>query len=300
MTMQEIKQELETKATQYNAAALAEQYAKMSKLDKEMQDLVSDYAKKSKEAYLDEKAKSKTPLTDSIIAPQYKVLKIKDTTDNDSGIITRSVDETNKTIQLNDLSAKFNSSFRFKNWKAYIEQLNLRLCLYTANKLELPTSDRKEIEEKFRMVNGGRDIDLGATPTSNTQLLKQLRTVCNGIMGESDIEGKITSHDVEYLKMVYTTKGRELRNIRTLNSAKLADAIINIMNRVMTDASYSITYQKSTDNAAGNTVTEAKQESKATAKETPKAAEKATAKETPNGKRGGGKEKATAKETTAA
>ena len=149
------------------------------------------------------------------------------------------------------------------------------------------------------MTNGGKSIDLEGTPTSNTQLLKQLRTVINGIMGEEDITGKVTSHDVEYLKMVYTSKGRELRSVKTLNSAKLADAILNIMNRVMTGSAYSVDYQKSKDGTTGSTVTEVKQEA-------PKAAEKEAAKEAPkaeakksSGKRGS-KAKAAAKETTAA
>lgn len=289
MTMQEIKTELDSKAVDFNSAALADDFAKMAKITKDMEPLITSYAKKSKEAYLD----SKATLADAIKAPTYKVLKIKDNTDSESGLTVRSVEFADKTIQLNDLCVKFPDSFRFKNWKAYVEQLNLRLCLLTATKLELPKQQIAEIEEKFRMTNGGKSIDLEGTPTSNTQLLKQLRTVVNGIMGEEDITGKVTSHDVEYLKMVYTSKGKALRSVKTMNSAKLADAILNIMNRVMTGTSYSVEYQKSKDGTTGSTVTEVKQE-------TPKAAAKEAVKEgkPASGKgKGKGKAKETAKET---
>lgn len=293
--MQEIKTALESKALDFNAAALADDYAKMAKINKDMEPLITAYAKKSKEAFLE----SKTSLADAIKAPTYRILKVKDTTDSESGLTTRSIDFADKTIQLNDLCVKFPESFRFKNWKAYIEQLNLQLCLLTATKLELSKREISEIEEKFRMVNGGKAIDLEGTPTSNTQLLKQLRTVINGIMGEEDITSKVTSHDVEYLKMVYTSKGRALRSVKTMNSAKLADAILNIMNRVMTGASYSVEYQKSKDSTASATVTEVKQETvKAAAKETAKETPKTEAKKS-SGK-GGGKAKTAAKETTAA
>lgn len=295
MTMQEIKTALESKALDFNAAALADDYAKQAKINKDMEPLITAYAKKSKEAFLE----SKSTLADAIKAPTYRILKVKDTTDSESGLTTRSIDFADKTIQLNDLCVKFPESFRFKNWKAYIEQLNLQLCLLTATKLELSKREISEIEEKFRMVNGGKAIDLEGTPTSNTQLLKQLRTVINGIMGEEDITSKVTSHDVEYLKMVYTSKGRALRSVKTMNSAKLADAILNIMNRVMTGASYSVEYQKSKDSTASATVTEVKQETvKAAAKETAKETPKTEAKKS-SGK-GGGKAKTAAKETTAA
>ena len=265
--MQEIKTALESKALDFNAAALADDYAKQAKINKDMEPLITAYAKKSKESYLD----SKATLADAIKAPTYRVLKIKDTTDSESGLTTRSIDFADKTIQLNDLCVKFPESFRFKNWKAYIEQLNLRLCLLTATKLELPKGEISEIEEKFRMVNGGKAIDLEGTPTSNTQLLKQLRTVINGIMGEEDITSKVTSHDVEYLKMVYTSKGRALRSVKTMNSAKLADAILNIMNRVMTGTTYSVEYQKAKDSTASGTVEDkSKEVANATSKETAK------------------------------
>ena len=291
MTMQEIKTALESKALDFNAAALADDYAKQAKINKDMEPLITAYAKKSKEAFLE----SKTSLADAIKAPTYRILKIKDTTDSESGLTTRSIDFADKTIQLNDLCVKFPDSFRFKNWKAYVEQLNLRLCLLTATKLELPKQQIAEIEEKFRMTNGGKSIDLEGTPTSNTQLLKQLRTVINGIMGEEDITSKVTSHDVEYLKMVYTSKGRALRSVKTMNSAKLADAILNIMNRVMTGATYSVDYQKSKDSTASGTVEDkSKEVANATSKEIAKESKPASGK----GK-GKGKAKETAKETKA-
>ena len=104
-----------------------------------------------------------------------------------------------------------------------------------------------------------------------------------------DITGKVTSHDVEYLKMVYTSKGRALRSVKTMNSAKLADAILNIMNRVMTGTTYSVEYQKSKDGTASGTVEE---KSKETANATTKEAKKET--KPASGK---AKDKSKAKET---
>ena len=79
--------------------------------------------------------------------------------------------------------------------------------------------------------------------------------------------------------MVYTSKGRALRSVKTMNSAKLADAILNIMNRVMTGTTYSVEYQKSKDSTASGTVEEKpKETANATAKETAKESKPASSK----------------------
>ena len=255
MTMPEIKIELETLSGKYNSDLVAEKYDKLPAITKRMDELVSEYGKQAKAAFLASIDGKENPLTLAIMNPEYKVAVYKDKTDKESGAVTRDVGEKVKLITFNDLNTKFASNFRFKNWKAYVDQLNLRMCLWTANELGLSATDRKKIESEFAMKNGGADIDLQGTPTSNTQILKQLRTVCHGIYGEADIQAKIVSHDVSYLQMCYTKMGRELRHVSTLNSSKLSGCILQVMNRVLTNSTYEVDYKKHKDGEKSNAKT---------------------------------------------
>lgn len=268
-TMASIKAELDKQRIQYNSiSALGEEkadFVKLNAINKEMEKNIDEYATLAKAAFLDALTSSKSPVTDAIKAPTYTVLHIKDTVDKDTKVVVRTIEDKTRTITFRDLNSKFESGFRNTNWKAYVEQLNLRLCLLTADKLGLPAAEKKEIEKRFRMSNGGRDIDLGATPTSNTQLLKQLITVCTSIDGEVEeatIKSMIRSHDVEFLVMAYTRMGRELRHISTLNSNKLADAILVIMNRAMLNENYGLDYQRTKEEAGHDTAKNAKSNSK--------------------------------------
>lgn len=272
MTMPEIKIELETLSGKYNSALVAEKYEKLPEITKRMDELVSEYAKQAKAAFLANLEGKENPLTLAITNPEYKVVVYKDKADKDTGAITREIGDKVKLITFNDLHTKFADAFRFKNWKAYVDQLNLRMCLWTANELGLSAAERKKIETEFAMKNGGADVDLQGTPTSNTQILKQLRAVCHGIFGEADIQAKIVSHDVAYLQMCYTKMGRELRHVSTLNSSKLAGCMLQIMNRVLTNSTYEVDYKKNKDGEKANAKTVEAKPAKKSAKKTAKAA----------------------------
>lgn len=262
MSMADIKTELETQATAYNSALVKEKYEALPGITKRMDELVSEYAKKAKSEFLNALNGKENPLTLAIKSPNYTVLAYRDTADKKSGAVTREVTNKTRTITFADLNSKFASSFKYKNWKAYVEQLNLRMCLWTAKELDVPAAELKKIESEFAMKNGGADVDLGATPTSNTQLLKQLRAVCEGIYGEGDIKSEIKSHDVNYLQMCYTKMGKELRHVSTLNSSKLANVILVIMNRILTGTGYEVDYKVNQNKNSAETVQETKKTTK--------------------------------------
>lgn len=258
MSMGDIKTELETQATAYNSALVKEKYDALPGITKRMDELVSEFAKQAKIEFLNALEGKENPMTLAIKSPKYTVLAYRDKADKESGAVTREVTNKTRTITFADLHSKFASSFKYKNWKAYVEQLNLRMCLWTAKELALPAAELKKIETEFSMKNGGADVDLGATPDSNTQLLKQLRIVCEGIYGEGEIKSEIKSHDVNYLKHCYTKMGKELRHVSTLNSSKLANCILVIMNRILTNSNYAVDYKTAQGKNNAETVSESK------------------------------------------
>lgn len=275
-TMIEIKATLEAKAQEYNGLLLEKKYDKIPAITKEMDELVQDYAKKAKEEFLEISKTAENPLVDALTRLTYTVVAYRDVADKETNVVTRTIMDKTRQISLADLYAAMPSKFRASNWKYYVEKLNLLMCLWVAMELGAPGSEIEKIKSDFRMDAAARDISMGKTPTSNTQLLVQLQTTMDQILYDEEtveIKGKtqnrnryrVTSHDVVFLRHAYTKLGREVKHISTLNHGKLALVLAQIMNEKLTNTGYKADYAINREKAAaGNleVVQEAKSDSK--------------------------------------
>lgn len=274
--MTEIKTTLETKAQEYNGLLLEKKYDKIPAISKEMDELVQDYAKKAKEGFLETSKAAENPLIDALTRLTYTVVAYRDVADKETGAVTRTITDKTRQISLADLYTAMPSKFRNSRWKYYVEKLNLLMCLWVAMELGAPGSEIEKIKSDFRMEAASRDIAMGKTPTSNTQLLAQVQTTMDQILYDEEtvtVKGKtqtrnryrVTSHDVVFLRHAYTKLGREVKHISCLNHAKLAMVLAQIMNEKLTATGYKADYAVNKEKAAaGNVevVQEAKSESK--------------------------------------
>lgn len=274
-TMNEIKATLEAKAQEYNGLLLEKKYDKIPAITKEMDELVQDYAKKAKEEFIETSKAAENPLVDALTRLTYNVVAYRDVADKETNVVTRTIVDKVRQISLADLYSAIPSKFHASNWKYYVEKLNLLMCLWVAMELGAPASEIEKIKSDFRMQAASRDIAMGKTPTSNTQLLAQVQTTIDQILYDEEtveIKGKtqnrnryrVTSHDVVFLRHAYTKLGREVKHISTLNHGKLALVLAQIMNEKLTNTGYKADYAVNKEKAAaGNleVVQEAKSES---------------------------------------
>lgn len=264
-TMQEIKTTLETKAQEYNGLLLEKKYDKIPTITKEMDELVQDYAKKAKEEFIETSKAAENPLIDALTRLTYTVVAYRDVADKETSVVTRTITDKTRQISLADLYTAMPSKFRASNWKYYVEKLNLLMCLWVAMELGAPGSEIEKIKSDFRMDAAARDISMGKTPTSNTQLLAQVQTTMDQILYDEEtvtVKGKtqtrnryrVTSHDVVFLRHAYTKLGREVKHISCLNHAKLALVLAQIMNEKLTNTGYKADYAVNKEKAAAGNV----------------------------------------------
>lgn len=106
-------------------------------------------------------------------------------------------------------------------------------------------ADVEKISQSYFMQKNVRDIKLGKTPTSNTQVCKLLQKVIDEMLPNVDEEDnpiyKCNSHDVRYLDEVYSRKSNKaLLTVRVSRDAYLRRILTDIAYRLITNRKYGV------------------------------------------------------------
>lgn len=151
-----------------------------------------------------------------------------------------SIEDAEKPIDLLKLHKYVGGGIgKDKNWAYMVEKLNF---LMTAQKAVDLGINPKEVNDSYAMSNISKEIDLGKTPTSKTNILKTLQAVVTAMIGE---EYKATSHDVNFLMSVYSRKSRAALTVTCANHKYMRQYMAEICHRIVLGKSYALDYKKS-------------------------------------------------------
>ena len=197
----DIRADLETRANAYNAAINADdtKAAELEKLDNETSELEKEYTRAAFHATALELLDNPAPMLAAATALTFETLKHKDKED-ENGIKSREIVTAERPLDFVALESFFverGKKFGAESaWGYKDAAFNRLLCMRTAQSIG---ADVKTVAEKFATPTQARDINLGKTPTSNTQLLKQLQMIIDSMLyaeGEKGNIYKANSHDV--------------------------------------------------------------------------------------------------------
>lgn len=124
-----------------------------------------------------------------------------------------------------------------KNWAYKVEKLNF---LMTAQKAVDLGINPKAVHDSYAMSEISRDIDLGKTPTSKTNILKTVQAIVTAMVGE---EYKATSHDVNFLMSVYSRKNRKALTVTCANHKYMRQYMAEICHRIVLGKSYALDFR---------------------------------------------------------
>ena len=138
-------------------------------------------------------------------------------------------------------------------WFYEMQALNKRLTLRVAMNLGVKAEEIKAINNSYSMDKLAAEIELGKTPTSDTQVVKHMQKVLDTLSPE---EGKVNGHDLAYVLSCYTKKNNKsaLRVVCSKHTI-LQSLLMDVFHRVVTNGVYSVDYKKD-----GNKVTEVQKE----------------------------------------
>lgn len=236
----------------YSKAVYNNDFKTMNDLDIKLKEIETDYANEIAKVVYQECLATDNPIKTAITEYSYNVLSHKDIKEN--GILVRRelVDDKVRQIDLLKLCKYSIDSKHEKqldtSWDYSVMAFNQLMCLRSAKELKFTASEIKTIAKTYYMHELAKQINLGGTPDSNTQICKQLQMVIDKILFEDDGKGKntykVNNHDIAYILMLYTKKGKNALAVQVAKHDFMRRLISDVLYRIVTNSKYSLEYKQ--------------------------------------------------------
>lgn len=213
-------------------ATIAEAVNEKQAHENNLNDAIAKYNEVAKATCFAACRSAENPMQHAIKTFFWEGIKLKEKK-TDSGT-ERSIEPAVKPIDLGELY-KFmdNKLGADPMWFYTAEKFNFYLTYRAADRMGAETV-KKLLDSKtdcFQMNKLAREIDMGKTPCSNTNLLKTLQLVITGMLGE---DYKVTSHDVNYLVDCYSNDNKKSKTgITAANHRTLRNYLKKICYRII-------------------------------------------------------------------
>jgi len=253
-----LKAEAEKMAKSYNEKSQSGKMDEAAKLEEKITQKVNEYTSMVREECFKECRATENPMLHAVELLTYVTIAVKDEKPKDSKFSVRSIVEKNRQIDLLKLHQGTSDGIGAdKNWAFMIQKLNLLLTIRACQRLNI---DPKSVNDSYSMAEVAREIDLGKTPTSNTNMLKTVQKIVDAMLGDGY---KATSHDVNYLLDIYVRKSRKALTVVCSNHRILRENIAGICHRIVTEGVYGAEFPKKKLEALGQTVQTSQKSQKA-------------------------------------
>ena len=254
--LQNASADFQKKLSEYREALKSNDFAKTESTASALKDSEKEYAKLKQKQIFHTLSEKEDPMREAILMNRYGVVSHKIVRENGK-VIDVEEDAKYKQIDLLDFSEYAHLSTA---WGSNVEKFGQLLALMVANdlkneKIKADTARIERIKTSYFMKETARKIDLGATPTSISQLTKLLQTIIDGIYfvdnGKGQNTVRVFARDARYLRDAFTERSK--KDIATLKLAKTATLrliIADILHVILVDRGYGLDFKEIKDNAA--------------------------------------------------
>ena len=234
-----LRTKVEGLVSSYNEAYQTGKFEEAMKASRDIEESVNEYTSVAREDCFEMCKNSPDPMLTAVKTLSFVTIGIKDEQKDDDKIPVRIIVEKDRAIDLYKLYKYCGDKGigADPKWLYMAEQLN---CLLTAQKAQDLGLDPKAVNDSFAMSNIAREIDLGKSPTSKTNILKTLQTVITAMLGDGY---KATSHDVNFLMSVYSRKNRKALSVTTANHKALRGYLAEICHRIVCGKKYALDFK---------------------------------------------------------
>lgn len=130
-------------------------------------------------------------------------------------------------------------------WVAMCEKLGYLLAMRVTSEISDSKTRRKRMQELtgfYHLSEAAAALDMGATPTSNTQLLKQLQMIVDATIGE---KFKAKSHDVNYLYHCFSGFDNKVSgNVKVSKPQRIRHIILDVLHVIAEGGVYTVSGYK--------------------------------------------------------
>lgn len=242
-TLDTLQSQLVGQVDDYNKALANKDLTVMNALESAIKDTEAEYAEMKALAVYRSLYVEGNPVETikaAVVQYGYEILGHHDKKEDDV-ILEREVIAKSRQIDLLKMCKYLSLPI---HWQYTVEKLNQIMTLRAAQELKVPV---ETVATTYFMEEQAKSIDLGKTPTSNTALCKAIQQVIDEILFEDDggkNKFKANNHDVAYILMLYTKKGKATLSVATAKHDFMRRIIMDVIHRIVTDKQYGLEYKK--------------------------------------------------------
>lgn len=238
-TKAELRAKAEDLVLAYNDAIQNGDFNTANKLNAEIEQAVNEHTAIAREECFNRLKATPDPMLAAVKELSFMTIRAKDTKVGEEKIPVRIIEDAEKAIDLLKLHKACSGGIgKDEKWAAMIEKLNF---LMTAQKAVDLGINPKAINDSYAMSEIARQIDMGKTPTSKTNILKTVQSIVDAMIGE---EYKATSHDVNFLMSVYSRKNRKALTVSCANHKYMRQYMMEICHRIVEGKTYILDYKQ--------------------------------------------------------
>ena len=237
----ELRERVEAQVKEFNDFVQNSDFEEAAKLNDAISADVNEYTSIARKEVFDALKASENPMLEAVKQLTYPTIRVRDTKEGEAKIPVRVVEDIERPIDLLKLHKHVGGDGigADKQWVYMAEKFNM---LMTAQKAVDLGIDPKAVNDSYAMSDISKEIDMGKTPTSKTNILKTLNSVVQAMVGE---EYKAKSHDVNFLISVYSRKGRKALTVTCANHKFMRQYLAEICHRVVLNKAYGIEFKAS-------------------------------------------------------
>ena len=242
----EVRAKLDENASKYNEAVRTKETTAddIKALDAEKDELLGIYVATAREMCYEECKAASDPMLHAAKKYSFPCISVKDVQDKDTATVTRTIVDTKKVIDLFTLHRYCKGIGKNSNWVYMLERFNYLLTYKTVTDITAGDDQKAKLDKlkkTYAMDKVSKDIDMGKTPTSNTQVLKQLDALIAATIGE---EYHGLSIDAKFLLKIYTKEGKGALSVVTPTHSRFCGKFLRVLHRIVTNGTYEAEYKE--------------------------------------------------------
>lgn len=186
------------------------------------------------------------PFFEAIKTGYIDCLRLNVTVNKDTGLEEASIETGEEVVDLRALEDECKNKMLAHNgkWIYWAEKFTFVMAARVNADIG---GDSKKFTQMYKISQTARDCDIGATPTSNAQMLKQLQAIIDGILFEDNGEGlnvyKALSKDVNYINRVMTKRGKGRLSVSMPRQSTMIRLVTEVLHRIVTGGAYTSEYE---------------------------------------------------------
>lgn len=226
---------------EWNAAMQAEDFKALKDAETAMAVQEKECQKDAMNLAFFDLAQTADPMLEAVKQLTYTTFRVKEVQGDSDPFPVRVVETVQKPIDLTKLHKYVDGGIGArKDWMDLAQKVNFLLTAKVAQDIGVSAARMKEINDSYAMSNIAQAIDMGRTPTSNTNILKTVQSVVDGMLGEGH---KAVSHDVRYLLYTYGKKGKGALKVACAKHNAFIALMAEVCHRIVTGGTYDVDFK---------------------------------------------------------